>query len=986
MAIGIVCSGCGRTLRVPDEYRGKKVRCQACRVVTRARHVPELDRAKAGLAASPHAEAARESRRDGAVGCGRRPETAPAARRQSAAPDEGPGRISPVEFNAVVKHDPYGALKGVLRVRLGPDGLRLRKTGDFDLLLPPGTPARHLVRNKFVVEVDEREVTLAVHRFVLYKARLARDAVALLSGRAGSLDPRGYRLEWYLLAPSFLPLGIPLLALAAAVPALGAGQFSGGANARVVLALGAALLTVCGFGLAGVCLQLAQAEHLGNPAKAAVSLGLNVAAYLGVALLFWVTDLSRAGGPGNGPPPGAAPNLVQQLPLPTKLESEPAREKLEAATVAPEPTGQRPPPEETREPFPARVLRIPGSKYQYARFSPDGRTLLTSGDGNVARLWDHVRGTEIRSFSGKLADFAANGRQVVYYNGRFIGVRQSDGEGELPLRFEGDRFVVTPDGRRLVTFQDGVGTLRSYDLTTGAAEATWNVGQCGKGVCGLALSPDGTAVAVSYAEDVLVVHELATGAVRADCQGGPVDGFDRPEFSPDGKLVACSAKGANITALFDAASGRLRKSYPDPAAGALAFSPDGKWLASGSRAGEVALYDREKEQRSAVLHVVPGAVPLEAGTRFAINNLTFSTDGRYLAAACSDVVKVWDVGTLVGAPVRPAASPQTAPLANAVRPSAPASAPARPAPANEGPRDLPPSKADVEVKLPGGYQSSGISFSPDGKTLALAVRTGVSLWDVVARREQAHIRVDDAATFSVDFSGDGKTLLTCGVKGTVRLWDVSQRRELHSFPAPGGPPVRCARLSRDGRTAAACAKAIRLWDVQRGVARDAPGGDGTLFTAVAFSPNGKLVAGGDGRTVHLWDAASLRTVKTFDPGGRVLALAFSPDGSVLVSGGIGAGVKLWDVTTGEAKGTYAQSPPVWSLAFSPDGKLLLSAGRNELKVWDAATGQTRGELLGPSGGSVGAVSPDGRLAASVGMDGTLRMWDLTKLAAGNVQH
>jgi hypothetical protein len=157
-------------------------------------------------------------------------------------------------------------------------------------------------------------------------------------------------------------------------------------------------------------------------------------------------------------------------------------------------------------------------------------------------------------------------------------------------------------------------------------------------------------------------------------------------------------------------------------------------------------------------------------------------------------------------------------------------------------------------------------------------------------------------------------------------------------------------------------------------------GHSNLVSAIAFSPNGKLLASGShDETVKLWEASSSTLQRTFKGHLKMVsAVAFSPDGKLLASGSHDKTVKLWDVISGTLQRTLeGHSWIVNAVAFSPDGKLLASGSHDKtVKLWDASLGTLQRTLKGHSG-EVKAVafSPDGKLLASGSIDDIVKLWD-----------
>ncbi len=207
----------------------------------------------------------------------------------------------------------------------------------------------------------------------------------------------------------------------------------------------------------------------------------------------------------------------------------------------------------------------------------------------------------------------------------------------------------------------------------------------------------------------------------------------------------------------------------------------------------------------------------------------------------------------------------------------------------------------------------GVAFSPDGHTLVTgsADRT-VRLWDVRTSRELAILmdHTDTAASVSISsrklassgvaFSPDGRTLATASADATVRLWDFASHRELATLTGHTDT-VSSVAFSPDGHTlATASADGVRLWDVQTRRDLAILSGHTERVRSVAFSPHSETLATtSDDRTVRLWDVRTGRQLAVLsrhtDP---VFSAAFSADGQTLATASDDRTVRLWDVRTG----------------------------------------------------------------------------------------
>jgi WD40 repeat protein len=209
----------------------------------------------------------------------------------------------------------------------------------------------------------------------------------------------------------------------------------------------------------------------------------------------------------------------------------------------------------------------------------------------------------------------------------------------------------------------------------------------------------------------------------------------------------------------------------------------------------------------------------------------------------------------------------------------------------------------------------------------------------------------------------------------------AQARSLGGFDLDRAA-ISAIAFSPDGSLLAAgdIEKRIKLFDVKTAKALRKLEDLGVAVTSLAFSPDGSLLASaGKEKVVRLWDVKTGQLLKTLD--GHTLAVsdvAFSPDGSLLASSGYDKVIQLWDVKTGEiVKTLTGHEDSVTALAFAPDGKRLASASHDQTaKLWDVQTGAMLATLSGHAGGLAHiAFAPDGSLIATAGTDRTVKLWE-----------
>jgi WD40 repeat protein/serine/threonine protein kinase len=251
---------------------------------------------------------------------------------------------------------------------------------------------------------------------------------------------------------------------------------------------------------------------------------------------------------------------------------------------------------------------------------------------------------------------------------------------------------------------------------------------------------------------------------------------------------------------------------------------------------------------------------------------------------------------------------------------------------------------------------------------------------VLACEKEAH----KGGAYCVTWAPDGRTLVSCGNDGFVRLWEPETLALRAAWPAHDGKEVNIALFSPpDGRGLATASDdhTVRLWTLPEQTLRVPPlGGHGDEVGSMAFAPDGKtLAASGRDGVVRLWDVATGQVRERLDlKAGLIHMLTFSPDGQTLAAATARGGGVLLDVGPLRRRTAVCPEEEVRTVTFSPD-RSTLAVGLSwsgEIRLVEAASHRTLAVLRGHlSNIRLASFSPDGKRLASCGDDGKLHVWD-----------
>lgn len=580
-----------------------------------------------------------------------------------------------------------------------------------------------------------------------------------------------------------------------------------------------------------------------------------------------------------------------------------------------------------RFPLPRAICAGHVDEVSSAKFSADGRYLVTASNDKTARVWDVASGKIISVLEGHQsavqdAEFSPDGKQVITASSDQTARVWDTLSGKSIGVFSGFGSVVwkafyTAKGERIVTSSED-GKVKLWEAQTG------------KPICTIVgrspgFSPDEKSIVTcSPGADTAQVWAAEDGRLLLTL-AGHTSGVMKAQFNNDGTRIV-TASLDKTARLWDARDGKLlgtlegHENFVTDAE----FSPDGQRIVTVSEEKVARIWDVKEAKLISLLQGHAGTVLIAR----------FSPDGQRVATCSADkTTRIWDV-----------------------------------------------SSATTLAILQGHEEVIfDAQFTPNGREIATAsVDHTVRLWGadehaMTTKVESPHIASEgrhspDGKHFVIN---SGKTPMICATDGASLPVDlVGHEGEVHSILySPDGKHVA---TGSDDKTA-------RIWNAESGQLEVVCGGHDTGVRSVQFSSDSRHLVTGSANKTRVWECESGKLLRTIPGKGfMVLSAQFSPDNARIVTDYANREALVWDAASGELLATLAGADDsMFKAQFSPDGRLVVTALSNgPVQVWDAINFKLISTMKGHQSGATSVrFNRDSSRIVTSSYDNTARMWE-----------
>lgn len=567
--------------------------------------------------------------------------------------------------------------------------------------------------------------------------------------------------------------------------------------------------------------------------------------------------------------------------------------------------------------------------------SSDGKHLAIAGKNGEVALWDTVDNRLINTLQQdnpvRAIAFDPGGARIVTTSGNKVLLWDAASGDRLNIILAGHDDLIesvqfSPDGRWIATASRD-NTARLWNSESGEMLEEYKHDSW---VLGVAFSPDGSTLATASLDKTAILWDITSGAWK----------------------------------LLDKRTTRIN---------AVAFSPDGTQIATAGGEGDETIKVWDASTRK-LLHTL-------AGHKYQVRGIAYSAEGHLASASEDRTIRMWN--TLNGVELFRLDGHRGRIYTVIFDPTG---------------QQLYSGSTDKSVRVWDVMHNGAVfsvDFSPDGKTLATGSEDHTArLWSLESGKQVTALNQHQSRIYKVKFSPDGVRLATASWDNTAGIWNLktgSLDRKLggkHTYNlmdidfSPDGEQL--ATAGGDGRAF--------VWNVRSGEPLLLHQVDHPEFShnkkqvhGVAFSPlesDHHLATAGWDKHVFIWDSRTgARKQKLPSRGenyGGFNAVAFSPDGKLLATADTKKKIKLWDVDSGELIRTLlGHETYINEILFSPDGKRLASGGGDKQAIiWDVATDKKPLSLKHPEEVHDAAFSPDGKLLATACANGRFYLYPI----------
>ena len=535
------------------------------------------------------------------------------------------------------------------------------------------------------------------------------------------------------------------------------------------------------------------------------------------------------------------------------------------------------------------------SPVQWVAFSPDDQMIATVMDTGMVQLWKP---------DGTLISWPNNQKGL------------QEGVSAVAFSPKG-KMIALAVGNKVALLNLDNGTSRILPEVVGGAVGAVAFSRDGKMIAAASTEVKGTQNVGS-----VQLWNTDSGALLNTLEGH-MSVQMAVAFRPDGKMIAAAGWYGLVLWKTD---GTSHQKLDGDGANAVAFSPDGKWMATGCTNSKVKLWTSDGKLQETF-----------SGNGDAVWGVGFSPDSQQVASASNDeTVKLWQIDgrlltTLAG-------------HTNVVR---------------------------------------AVAFSQDGKLLASASDDAtVKLWKLGGT---GMTLFNGKPLYAVGYSPDGKTLLTTSGHGMATLWDPDGTFRKTVDKEQYGP-ISAVAFSSDGQMIATASgdRSVWLFESDGTKLRPLEGYRGEIYhfevKGLSFSHKDRLIATADVHgTVKVWktDGTCLKTLQEGQGDDPVWGICFSPDDRMIAAASNDGTVKRWKWPDGTPLlPLIRHENAVTAVAFSRDSKMIASASDRTVKLWNSDDGTLLKTLEGHQGAVRGvAFSPKGReIIASASEDKTVKLW------------